>query len=62
MERGFRGIPPAFAWRSSGCRTFERFLPALAHVVRVSSYALRPRQESDAEADFRRAAPAAVSR
>jgi hypothetical protein len=30
--------------------------------LRVSSYAPRRRQESDAEADFRRAAPAAASR
>jgi hypothetical protein len=33
-----------------------------AHVAGVSAYALRPRQGSDAKADFRRSAPAAASR
>jgi hypothetical protein len=54
-----RRVPPsAFAkWRSSwnvSCR--------LTHVVGVSSYSPRQRQGSDAEADFRRAAPAAANR
>jgi hypothetical protein len=54
-----RRVPPsAFEWLRNSSNVSCR----LAHVVRVSSYALRPRQESDAEADFRRAAPAAVSR
>ena len=60
MERGFRGA--FLPVRSSGCGNSSNVSCRLAHVVRVSSYALRPRQESDAEADFRRAAPAAVSR
>jgi hypothetical protein len=34
----------------------------LTHVIRVSSYSPRRRQGSDAEADFRRAAPAAPNR
>ena len=63
-------------WKSGGARIPRRVPPSafecprsssnvscrLAHVVRVSSYALRRRQESDAEADFRRAAPAPASR
>jgi hypothetical protein len=59
-ERGFRG---AFRAVRSSCREEARtFLAAWHMSLRVSSYALRRQQGSDAETDFRRAAPAAASR
>jgi hypothetical protein len=48
--------------RSSGREAARTFLAAWHMSLRVSSYALRRRQVSDAEADFRRAAPAAAIR
>ena len=48
--------------RSSGREAARTFLAAWHMSLRVSSYAARQRQESDAEADFRRAAPALADR
>ena len=54
-----RRVPPV---RSSSREAGRTFLAAWHMPLRVSSYALRRRQGSDAEADFRRVAPAAASR
>jgi hypothetical protein len=48
--------------RSSGPEAARTFLAAWHMSLRVSSYAPCRRQNSDAEADFRRAAPAAADR
>jgi hypothetical protein len=59
-QRRFRGefLPV----RSSGRETAPTFLAAWHMSVRVSSYSPRRQQGSDAETDFRRAAPAAANR